>query len=99
VGENGQELTRCGRTIKDGSWTVGVGERVRTKLEGEWGGEDDGESVGELLSEDMLAWVVAMEKQLADGSNGRGISQTRVVVELRSLLSLWDIRTPFIPSL
>jgi len=41
----------------DGSWTVGVGEResARTKLEGEPGGVDDGDRVGELSSEDMLA--------------------------------------------
>jgi hypothetical protein len=42
---------------KVGSWMVGVGERerARTKLEGESGGVDDGDRVGELLSEDMLA--------------------------------------------
>jgi hypothetical protein len=57
VRENGRWLTRSGRTKKDGSWTVGVGEteRARTKLEGESGGVDDGDRVGELLSEDMLA--------------------------------------------
>jgi hypothetical protein len=37
-----------------------------------------------------------MEEQLEGGSNGLGISQTRV--ELRSLLSLRDISTPFILS-
>lgn len=39
------------------SWTVGVGERerARTELEGEPGGVDDGDRVGELSSEDMLA--------------------------------------------
>jgi hypothetical protein len=48
---------RSGRTKKDGSWMVGVGERerARMKLEGESGGVDDGDRVGELLSEDMLA--------------------------------------------
>jgi hypothetical protein len=40
-----------------------------------------------------------MEQQLEGGSNGGGISQTTVIVELRSLQSLWDISTPFIPSL
>jgi hypothetical protein len=57
VGENGQWLTRSGRTKKDGSWTVGVGERerARSKLVGEPGAVDDGDRVGELLSEDMLA--------------------------------------------
>jgi hypothetical protein len=42
---------------KDGPWTVGVGERerARTSLEGESGGVDDGDRVGELLREDMLA--------------------------------------------
>jgi hypothetical protein len=34
---------------------VGESERVRMKLEGESGGVDDGDRVGELLSEDMLA--------------------------------------------
>jgi len=57
VGENGQWSMRSGRTKKDGSWMVGVGERerARMKLEGESGGVDDGDRVGELLSEDMLA--------------------------------------------
>lgn len=57
VGENGQWPTRSGRMKKDGSWMVGVGERerARTSLEGESGGVDDGDRVGELLSEDMLA--------------------------------------------
>ena len=40
---------------KDSSRTVGVGERERTKLRGESGGVDDGDRVGELLGEDMLA--------------------------------------------
>jgi hypothetical protein len=42
---------------KDGSLMVGVGERerARMKMEGEPGGEDDGDRVGELSGEDMLA--------------------------------------------
>ena len=46
---------RSGKTKKDGSTTVGVGERVRRELTGESGGVDDGDRVGELLDEDMLA--------------------------------------------
>ena len=47
--------TRSGRTKKLGSRTVGVGDRERMKLRGESGGVDEGDKVGELLSEDMLS--------------------------------------------
>ena len=40
-----------------------------------------------------------MEQQLECESNGGGISQTTETVELRSLSSLRDISTPFIPFL
>jgi hypothetical protein len=46
---------RSGKTKKDGSTTVGVGERVRRELTGESGGVDDGDRVGELLGEGMPA--------------------------------------------
>jgi hypothetical protein len=36
---------------KEGSTTVGVGERVRSELRGEPGGVDDGDRVGELWGE------------------------------------------------
>lgn len=55
VRENGQWARRSGKTKKEGSTTVGVGERVRRELMGESGGVDDGDRVGELLDEDMLA--------------------------------------------
>ena len=38
-----------------GSRIVGVGDRERMKLRGESGGVDEGDKVGELLSEDMLS--------------------------------------------
>lgn len=38
-----------------GSRIVGVGDRERRKLRGESGGVDEGDKVGELLSEDMLS--------------------------------------------
>jgi hypothetical protein len=38
-----------------GSRTVGVGDRVWTKLGGESVGVDKGDKVGELVEEDMLS--------------------------------------------
>lgn len=48
---------RSGKTMKEGSTMVGVGERARTKLWGESEGVDVSDRVGELLCEDILAKV------------------------------------------
>ena len=71
---------RSGKTMKEDSTTVGVGERARTKPRGEPEGVDVGDSVGELLCEDMLALVPA-------GQWARNI-KTGALVELRGLSSL-----------
>jgi hypothetical protein len=71
VGEKGQPETRSGRMKNVGSRIVGVGEGAREELMGESRG-DEGDRVGELWGDDMLASVRLGE--LGD-SNGYGISQ------------------------
>ena len=46
---------RSGKTINEGSTTVGVGERAQAKLCGGSEGVYVGDRVGELLCEGMLA--------------------------------------------
>lgn len=60
---------RSGKTINEGSTTVGVGERAQAKLWGESGVNGDG--VGELLCEGMLQGMLA--------SAGNGIETGRRV--------------------
>ena len=81
--------------MKEDSTTVGVGERSRMKLRGEPEGVDVGDRVGELLCEDMLALVPAMELQLESESVGSEYQKWGCRGAARSI-ELRDTSTPFI---